>query len=219
MQEVVTPEWHGVGGIGLADKSVFYLLTDDGHRRTVWSGDGKTRLMENIKHIVVKPNWLPEGTAETAEKWTAVLAISNDEDSCRLYDISLNLLMPHSIPLTNGQCPIDLSSRPAHIFARGFDDSIAVYATAGDPRPRWIGSITGEPVARDSYSGQVVVRVETSNGYRYRVFGPDGTRTNDIDFDDFRISGVSPQVRLGDQWLTLLRNGKTTTKRFFPFSM
>ena len=56
----------------------------------------------------------------------------------------------------------------------------------------------------------MIVRIATSNGPRYQVFGPDGKRDNDNDFDDFRNIGCGVlRVKLGDQWLTLGHNGKT----------
>lgn len=218
MREVLQPTWQGIEGIGFYSYDTHYLLADDGQTRTLFSHDGTRRVMERIDNIAVIPDWLPKTAGKTAAERAIIAVRRSGEASCRLYDMRLNLLLPHGIPLLYKECPIRPNQqRPAYLFAEGFDGGTAIYSTQKTPRPQWTGSAPGEYITSVYQTGIVIVRIRTEDGPRYRVYGPDGKPANASDFSDFRSVGCIIEVRLGEQWLTLYHDGKITTKRFWPY--
>lgn len=221
LDEVVQPVWRGVGGLGLPDEGGpgRYLLTDDGKTRTLFSPDGRRRLLGNIDKIALIPNWFAYQPGLKPADRAIITATEAGEQSCRLFDIHLNLLLPQIIPLDQGQCPSQPAGYPPKYFAASANDGlIHVYSLEKIGRLLSLSIIPGTLVGT-APSGMVITWIETPQGKRYRAFLPDGKRANEDEFDDFRHLGCGFfEVRKGKQWLTLHHDGTVTEKRYFPFS-
>lgn len=221
LKEIVAPEWRGVTGLGLLpyDKRLRYLLTDDGKTRTLFSADGRQQLLAGIEKIKLIPDWFPyQAGLDNADR--AIIAVTeNGGQSCRLFDINLNLLLPLTLRTERGECPTWRGGQPAKYYiGETFDNQIHVYTLEAPTRLQARGTIAGR-MATATTKGVVLARVDTPDGERYRAFAPDGTRANPQDFDEYRHLGCGfLEVRIGTKWLTLYHDGSTTEKRFYPFS-
>jgi hypothetical protein len=221
LDEVIQPVWRGVGGLGLANEGGAgrYLLADDGKTRTLFSADGRQQLLANIEKITLIPDWFPyRKDQESAER--AIIAITeNGGQTCRLFDIKLNLLLPLTLRTERGECPTWRGGQPAKYYVgETFDNVIHVYTLEAPARLQAQGMIAGR-MATATTKGVVLARIDTPEGERYRAFAPDGTRANAQDFDEYRHLGCGfLEVRVGKKWLTLYHDGSTTEKRFYPFS-
>lgn len=221
LEEVVKPVWRGTGGLGLPNDQGAnrYLLVDDGKTRTLFSADGRTRLLGNISKITLIANWFAhKADLQPADK--AIIAASEaGEQTCRLFDIKLNLLLPLSIPLQQGECPSQQAGYPPRFYVADTGDGlIHVYSTEQTGRLQPLSVIPGKLVGT-APTGLVITWVDTPQGKRYRVFLPDGKRANEDDFDEFRHLGCGFfEVRKDTQWLTLRHDGSVTEMRYYPFS-
>lgn len=221
LEEVVKPVWRGIGGLGLPNDQGTnrYLLADDGKTRTLFSADGRTRLLGNIDKIALIADWFAHKPGLQPADRAIIAASEAGEQTCRLFDINLNLLLPLSIPLRQGECPIRQAGYPARFFVADTDDGqIHVYSTEQTGRLQPLSVVAGHLVGT-APTGMVITWVETPQGKRYRVFLPDGKRANEDDFDEFRHLGCGFfEVRKDAKWLTLRHDGSVTEKRYFPFS-
>lgn len=221
LEEIVAPAWQGVTGLGLLpyDKRLRYLLTDDGKTRTLFSADGRQRLLADIEKITLIPDWFPHRAGlENADR--AIIAVTeNSGQTCRLFDIHLNLVLPLTLRTERGECPTWRGGQPAKYYiGETFDNVIHVYTLEAPARLQAQGNIPGR-METATGEGMVLARINTPQGQRYRAFSPDGKRTNEQDFDEYRHLGCSMlEVRIGTKWLTLYHNGSTTEKRFFTVS-
>lgn len=221
LRETLAPEWHGVSGVGLYEskRPNRYLLADNGEARTLFSLDGRHELMSGMDTIEIVPEWFPfDKKLEAAER--AVIAIRlKGENGCRLYDIHLHPLLPHLIPAENGKCLARHAQEDKFFFAGNSDGQIRIYAIGPAPHVTLRGIVEGQEETGLRDTGLLVIRVETPAGRRYRVFSADGQRANEEEFDDFRHLGCGfLEVHKDGRWLTLYHNGKTTEKRYYPFS-
>ena len=221
LEEIIPPTWQGVTGLGLLpyDNHHRYLLTDDGKTRTLYSADGRQRLLGEIDTITLIPDWFPHRAGLDAADKAIIAVTENGGQTCRLFDIHLNLLLPLTLRTEHGKCPTWRGGQPAKYYVgETFDELIHVYTLEAPASLQAQGTIPGR-MATATTQGVVLARIDTPQGERYRAFSPDGKRANEQDFDEFRHLGCGfLEVRIGTKWLTLYHDGSTTEKRFYPFS-
>lgn len=221
LEEIVPPEWRGVTGLGLLpyDNERRYLLTDDGQTRTLLSADGKYRLLTGIDKIKLIPDWFPQHDSTNQAERAIIAVTENGGQTCRLFDLRLNLLLPVTLKTQQGECPTWRGGQPAKYYvAESFDNLIHVFTLEAPARLQTRSRIPGQ-LATATDKGMVLAFVDTPQGKRYRAFTPEGQRANEQDFDEFRHLGCGfLEVRIGTKWLTLYHDGSTTEKRFWPFS-
>jgi hypothetical protein len=221
LDEIIQPVWRGVGGLGLANEGGAgrYLLADDGKTRTLFSADGRTRLLGNIDKITLIADWFAHKPGLQPADRAIIAASEAGEQTCRLFDVNLNLLLPLSIPLRQGECPSQQAGYPPRFYVADTDDGqIHVFSTEQTGRLQPLSVIAGNLVGT-APTGMVITWVDTPQGKRYRAFMSDGKRANEDDFDEFRHLGCGFfEVRKDTKWLTLRHDGSVTEKRYYPFS-
>lgn len=220
LREVIEPRWLGVGGIRLngPDREPRYLLTDDGQTRTVYSREGQV-LLRDIHGITLLPHGLPPRPNAPASDQAAMVITRQGGAQCEVYDLDLKPLLSQPHRTRHGSCLTAPDQTGGLGLAGETPDGILhFYTRQPDGTLRQTGQVNGS-LAALTRTGNAVTRIDTPAGPRYRVYTFAAQPTHPQDFDDFRDLGCGfHEVRLGEQWLTLLPDGSTRTERYFPFS-
>ncbi|WP_374334387.1 hypothetical protein [Leeia sp.] len=223
LQEVLAPRWLGISELYLSSddgqESPHYLLTDDGQQQMLFSGDGQRQVLSGFHSLRLLPQALPAVPHLPPSSNAAYLVTEMGGQTCRLYGLDLTPLLVQPHRLRNGSCLTAPDQTGGLGLAGETPDGILhFYTRQPDGTLRQTGQVNGS-LAALTRTGNAVTRIDTPAGPRYRVYTFAAQPTHPQDFDDFRDLGCGfHEVRLGEQWLTLLPDGSTRTERYFPFS-
>lgn len=222
LHEVLVPEWNRITPIGVKgdDRASRYLLAYGRQGGTLFSIKGGTALIRNVASLETVENFFPFWPGSRSIERAAIALRINGEQGCRLLDMRLRSLMSHLLPIRNGRCDTGnpLSER-RYIFTDADKHHVHAYAIEPHSQLRQMSTTPGQIAAAREETGLMVIKIQTKQGAKYRIYFADGRLASQEIYNDFQVLGCGlMEVKSQQKWLSLFDDGSVVPERYYPLS-